>query len=162
MDITTNWPQIKKLFNASFRSSFHFAIASVGPEGAPHVTPIGSLMLGRPGHGFYFEEFTRRLPQNLQGDRRVCVLAVNSSRWFWIRSLIRGRFVEPPAVRLYGIAGDTREASDEEIALWQRRVRRASFSKGHGILWASMIRVRDIRITGVEPVHLGEMTRKLW
>ena len=80
MDLEQDWPTVKALFRASFRSSFHYAIATVGENGAPHVTPIGSLMLGKPGHAFYFEKFPRHLPRNLATDSRVCVLAVNSSR----------------------------------------------------------------------------------
>jgi len=64
MDINTNWKQIKSLFKNSFNSSFHFAIASVTEKGEPHVTPIGSLILGKPGYGIYFEKFTKQLPSN--------------------------------------------------------------------------------------------------
>ncbi|MCB1792516.1 MAG: pyridoxamine 5'-phosphate oxidase family protein, partial [Gammaproteobacteria bacterium] len=84
MDLHENWPQIRHLFSDAFRSSLHYAIATVGENGEPHVTPIGSLVLGRPGSAFYFEKFTRRMPRNLADGSRVCVLAVNSSRWFWI------------------------------------------------------------------------------
>ena len=55
MDIDADWHVIKRLFRKSFASSFHYAIASVGQDGEPHVTPIGSLILGSPGQGVYFE-----------------------------------------------------------------------------------------------------------
>ena len=45
---TTNgldWPTATGVFKRSFRSSFHYSVATVGPDGAPHVTPIGSVML---------------------------------------------------------------------------------------------------------------------
>ena len=82
MEIEKNWGEIKELFHESFRSSFHYAIATVSDDGKPHVTPIGSLILGRPGFGFYFEEFSKNLPRHLGSNGHVCVLAVNSSRWF--------------------------------------------------------------------------------
>lgn len=158
MEQFANWEDIKSLFKESFRSSFHFSIATVAENGEPHVTPIGSLILGKPGRAFYFERFPKGLPGNLLNNRHVCVLAVNSSRWFWLKSLVRGNFASPPAVRLHGIAGELREATDKEIALWQKRVKRVSFSRGHALMWRGMDRVRDIRFTRVEPVHIGQMT----
>ncbi len=162
MDLIANWKGVKILFKKSFKSSFHFAIATVTENGEPHVTPIGSLILGKPGHGFYFEEFTQHLPRNLGSNKQVCVLAVNSSRWFWLKSLVGGRFSSPPAVRLHGVVGDLREATDKEIALWQNRVKRVSFSKGHAMMWRNMRMVRDIEFTKIEPVCMGEMTRDTW
>jgi len=162
MDLIENWKDVKSLFNESFRSSFHFAIATVSENGDPHVTPIGSLILGKPGRGFYFEKkFTKHLPINFEHNKKVCVLAVNSSRWFWVKSLIVGRFASPPAVRLHGVAGPLREATEAEIALFQKRVWRVRFSKGHALMWRNMRTVRDIEFTGIEPVHM-EMTRQTW
>ena len=99
MDIYENWTDIKAIFRESFKSSFHSAIATVNENGEPHVTPIGSLILSKPGFDFYFERFTRQLPRNLDESRQVCVLAVNSSRWFWLKSLLGGRFPSVPAIR---------------------------------------------------------------
>lgn len=161
MDINADWHAIKRLFKKSFSSSFHYAIATVDQEGEPHVTPIGSLILGAPGQGVYFEEFPSRLPDNLTNNPRLCVLAVNSSRWFWLASLLRGRFRTMPAVRLHGVAGDVRAATDEEIALWQRRVRSVRFTSGHAKIWRNMRRVRDVRFTRIEPVRIGDMTTEL-
>lgn len=158
MDINTDWPEIKRLFRESFSSSFHYAISTVTSNGEPHVTPIGSLILGAPGHGIYFEEFPSRLPSNLERNPKLCVLAVNSSRWYWLKSLLRGRFGQMPAVRLHGKAGKTREATDKEIALWQKRVRAVRFTKGHSLMWRSMRTVREIEFTRIEPVRIGRMT----
>lgn len=162
MDLITNWKEVKKLFKKSFRSSFHFAIATVKDSGEPHVTPIGSLILGEPGHGFYFEKFTQHLPRHIESNRHVCVLAVNSSRWFWLKSLVCGRFTSPPAVRLHGIAGKLRKATDIEVALWQKRVRAVSFTKGHAMIWRDMSMVRDIEFNRIEPVYIGKMTLDVW
>lgn len=162
MDITENWKEVKDLFRETFKSSFHYAIATVNGEGEPHVTPIGSLILGKPGHGLYFEEFPRKLPANYKINKQVCVLAVNSSRWYWIKSLFKGRFSSPPAVRLHGLVGEIREASEKEIKLWQNRVKSVRFSKGHAMMWANMTMVRDIKFTRIEPVHMGKMTHDTW
>ena len=162
MNLLSNWKEVKILFKDSFKSSFHYALATVTENGDPHVTPIGSLILDKPGHGFYFEKFPKHLPHNFGSNKQVCVLAVNSSRWFWLKSLVGGKFASPPAVRLYGVAGELREATDAEIALWQKRVRRVSFSKGHALMWQDMSMVREIMFTRAEPVHIGEMTRGTW
>lgn len=162
MDIIENWREVKTLFRESFRSSFHYAIASVTESGEPHVTPIGSLILGKPGHGFYFEEFTQHLPRNFGSNRQICVLAVNSSRLYWIKSLIGGRFASPPAVRLHGKVAEARDATDREITHWQNRVKSVRFSKGHAMMWRNMRRVREIQFTRIEPVQMGEMTRDNW
>jgi hypothetical protein len=159
MDINNDWPAIKRLFKRSFSSSFHYTISTVTRNGEPHLTPIGSLILGAPGQGFYFEEFPSRLPENLEKNPQLCVLAVNSSRLYWLKSLVRGRFKQAPAIRLRGRAGATRDATDEEIALWQKRVRSVRFTKGHKLMWRCMRTVRDIEFDGVEPVNIGEMTR---
>ncbi|MEM7283716.1 MAG: pyridoxamine 5'-phosphate oxidase family protein [Pseudomonadota bacterium] len=158
MDVVEHWDEVKNLFKASFRSSMHFAIASVNEQNQPHVTPIGSLILGEPGRGFYFEEFTRNLPKNIETNNEVCVLAVNSSRWFWLKSLIGGRFETRPAVRLYGKAGQLREATNTERELFLKRVKSVRFSKGHEILWQRMARVRELEFSRIEPVLLGQMT----
>ena len=161
MSIDEHWAEIKQLFRQSFTSSFHYAIATVNEKGEPHVTPIGSLVLGKPGRGLYFEEFPTQLPRNLEQNNQVCVLAVNSSRWFWVKSLIAGKFATLPAVRLYGRVGAVREATRREIKLWQQRVKRVSLTKGHAIMWANMKTVREIEFSRVEPIRLGEMTRDL-
>ncbi len=162
MDLISNWKEVKSLFKNAFNSSFHFAIATINENGEPHITPIGSLILGKPGHGIYFEKFTKNLPRNFGSNKKICVLAVNSSKWFWLKSLLTGHFKSPPAVRLYGVAGDLREATETEIALWQKRVRSVRFSKGHALIWQSMSMVRDIEFTKIEPVRFGEMTRNTW
>jgi uncharacterized protein len=156
------WPLIKHTFNSAFRTSLHYAIASVDEAGDPHLTPIGSLLLLEPGKGIYFEEFTRQLPRNCRHGGKVCVMAVNSGLWFWLRALIRGRFTTPPALRLYGRVGELRKATDGEIALWQKRVRKVRHTKGHALMWRRMRNVREIVFTHMVQVNMGEMTRKSW
>lgn len=162
MDVHENWKEVKTLFRDSFRSSFHYSIATVTENSEPHVTPIGSLILGKPGEGFYFEKFTRHLPNNFCNNSRVCVLAVNSSRWFWVKSLLGGKFALPPAVRLHGTAQELRPATEHEVALWQKRVNAVRFTKGHKLMWSDMDMVRVIKFDRIEPVHIGQMTHGLW
>ncbi|MCM3677434.1 pyridoxamine 5'-phosphate oxidase family protein [Peribacillus simplex] len=64
--------------------SFGFSFATVNPDGTPHVTPIGSLILSKDEpKGLYFQIFTSQMTQNLEHNNRVCILAVNSSKWFF-------------------------------------------------------------------------------
>ncbi len=160
MEIDTHWHIVKKLFKKAFSSSFHYSIASIDENGKPHVTPIGSLILGAPGKAIYFEEFTSKLPSNIKANRFVSVLAVNSSKLFWLKSLSKGQFNEPPALRLNGETGKLREATQTETNLWHKRVRFLCFTKGHKIMWQRMCKVREIEFTSIEPVHIGSMTSK--
>ena len=160
MDIYTDWEVVKKVFKKSFSSSFHYSIATVDQNSKPHITPIGSLILGKPGHAIYFEEFTKQLPINISINNSICVLAVNSSKWFWLKSLIVGQFTELPALRLEGEAGILREATKQEVKLWHKRVNTVKFTKGHKLLWKNMGMVREIKFTKIIPVKIGLMTRQ--
>ncbi|MCP3164100.1 pyridoxamine 5'-phosphate oxidase family protein [Myxococcus qinghaiensis] len=157
------WRQVRQLFSRAFASSLHFAIASVDARGAPHVTPIGSVLLGEPGRGIFFEVFARQLPTNLTKDSRVSILAVDSGKLFWLRSLFAGRFARPPALRLVGhVLGPPRRATPEEQQRFARRVRRLRWLKGHARLWSQLDHVRDFEVERIESVHLGAMTAGLW
>ncbi|HEY6124059.1 MAG TPA: pyridoxamine 5'-phosphate oxidase family protein [Steroidobacteraceae bacterium] len=162
MKLQENWRDIRRLFTQVFQTSLHYSMATVTPDGMPHVTPVGSLLLREPGHAIYFEEFTQRMPANFRDNQNVCVLAVRSGRWFWLSSLLRGGFRSPPAIRLHGTVGPHRAATEEEIAAWQRRVGRLRFTRGHRMMWANMRTVRDVYLTRADGIYLGEMTRECW
>ena len=162
MDLHHHWPQIKRLFVHTLRTSMHYAIVSVDEEGLPHATPIGSLILTEPGKGYYFEVFTNKMPRNLANQSQVCVMAIDSSKWAWLKALLRGRFGRPPGVRLYGVAGPRREATTEERNRWQHRVRHLRWTKGYKRLWQDLRYVRDIEFNRVDPVQIGILTRGLW
>ena len=162
MNLEADWQDIRRLFAQAFRSSMHYSMATVTPDGLPHVTPVGSLLLREPGHAIYFEEFTQRMPLNFRANQHVCVLAVRSGLWFWLTSLVRGRFRSPPALRLHGSVGAPRAATSDEIRLWHRRVGRLSFTRGYQLMWANMRTVRDVHFTHADGIHIGEMTRECW
>lgn len=156
------WNHIRRLFNDAFNSSFHYAIATINEDGTPHITPIGSLILDNNKKGFYFEEYVSNMSRNFQHNKRVCVMAVNSSTWFGIKSFFLGRFVSPPAVRLIGTVGEKREATPQELELFRKRVRKYLMFRGYDLLWSRLKYVRDIYFDSFEPVHAGVMTRDLW
>ena len=155
------WPAIRRLFWNAFLSSVHCAIASVDEQGNPHVTPIGTVILRQPGVAIYFEQFTRGLPTNLKTNSQVCVLAVNSGRLFWLRSLLTGHFPSAPAVRLYGTVGELRPGTEEEIRLWRGRVWPAKFTKGYKLIWADMTMVREIHFTHAKEMNIPTMPGNL-
>ncbi|MBI5584224.1 MAG: pyridoxamine 5'-phosphate oxidase family protein [Deltaproteobacteria bacterium] len=162
MDITPHWPAIKKVFGDALNTSLHYAVATVNSDGTPHLTPVGSLILRDNPSGFFFDEFLQTLAGNIKQNPRVCVLAVNSSRLFWYRSLWQGRFRQAPAIRLTGTVGDRRPATPAELEMFQRRLRPFRRLKGYKILWQNMSKVRDITFDGFRPVEAGAMSRGIW
>jgi hypothetical protein len=159
MNIQENWSDIRAHFNRSVKSSFHVSIASVNSEGQPIVTPIGSLFLNKELRGFYFEKYTSNLPLNAKQNKNICVLAVNSNLWFWVRSLIKVKFINDPAVKLYGVLGEKRKASEIELSRLKKRTKLFKISKkGYDYLWGDMCYVREVEFTKAEKIKLGKMT----
>lgn len=161
MDIIKNWQAIKNHYNKSFSSNLHVAIASVDMENNPTVTPIGTLFLNGDQTGFYFEKFPTKLPENVNHNKNICVLGVNSSKWFWLKSLYKLKFNHYPALKLYGALGKKREATEIEISRLNRRMKMTSLLKGNTYLWGDMEYVREISFTQVEKVNIGKMTSHL-
>lgn len=155
MDMINHWTEIKALFNESFSTSFHFAVATVNSQGEANVTPVGSILLGEPGKGIYFEKMTKGLAKSFEDNQQICVLAVNSSSWYWLKSLFGGRFNTPTAVRLFGNTGELRPATELEIARLQKRVSKQGVNQTQVISWLKTHMVRDIHFTRLEPVQMG-------
>ena len=105
------WNLICPIFDNAFKSCLHFAMATVNEDGSPHITPIGSLILREDQTGFFFDEYCTKTRANIVRNPRVCFLAVNADRPFWVKSLIVGKFSAPPAVRLMGTVKELREAT---------------------------------------------------
>ncbi len=163
MELTAQkWETMRKIFNDAFNSSFHYAIATVNKDGSPHVTPIGSLMLGENRKGFYFEGYVSALSRNLQHNKHVCVLAVNSGKWSLLKSFFLGRITTPPGVRLMGTATERREATEREMDLFKGRFRMYRMFKGYDLVWGNLRYVREIHFDAYEPVRIGELTRHIW
>lgn len=161
MDLVENWDIIRTHFSKSFRTSLHVSIASIGPDNQPTTTPIGSLFLNENQSGFYFEKYPSKLPQHASSNRKICVLAVNSSNWFWIKSLFKEKFPAYPAVKLYGELGEKRKATQSELRALERRMRNTRRLKGHKYLWGKMEYVREVVFTKAEAIKLGKMTEGL-
>ena len=161
INIKENWSKIRTHFKTSFAANMHVSIASVNKEHQPTITPIGSFFLNENQTGFYFEKFTTKLNTNANTNKNICVLAVNSNKWFWLKSLFRMKFEVYPAIKLYGVLGDKRPPTEKEYRAFQRRVRKTKRLKGSQYLWEDMKMVREIKFTKAEKINLGKMTKTL-
>jgi hypothetical protein len=155
MEITeADWQTIRTVFRDGFATGLHFAVATVGEDGFPQVTPIGSFVLGEVGRAFYTETYAHGLGRRLERDPRICVMALNSSKWEFLKALWRGKATRPYGVRLFGTAGARREATADELEGFSRRVRRLRFLRGHKLVWGKMRMVREVRFHAFEPVRI--------
>jgi hypothetical protein len=134
-----------------------FCGAAVVDEGRLRVFPIGSLRIGRDGSATYFELFARPVPEGAE----IAFLAVDASLWFWLKSLIRGQFDRPPALRLYGTTGRRRPCSEKEKQGWYRRVGLLLRTRGGKALWSKPGPIREVQFDQVEAVNLGSTTSRL-
>ena len=157
-EMQLSWPDIRRHFSLSFKSNLHFAVASVNEANNVTVTPVGSMFLNDDMTGFYFEKFVSNLPKSAKVNPQICVLGVNSNRWFWLKSLVQMKFNKHPALKLYGTLGELRPATPEEKARFERRTRLTKYFKGHKYLWTGMHHVREIQFTHFEQMHLGKMS----
>lgn len=158
MDIKQDWKTIRNHFYKSFSQNLFIPVASVNTDNNPTVTPIGSLFLNNDQTGFYFEKFPTKLPLHAKTNPNICALAVNSSKWFWLKSLIKGKFKTNPGIKLYGQLGEKRKATGKEISRLDRRMKSTKGLRGNIYLWKKMDYVRDITFTKVETINLGKMT----
>lgn len=157
-----SWRTIQEIVVRAKRSSMYCAIASVDSDGAPHITPVGTVFLRDDRTGFYFDQYTSALASNIGADPRVCLMAVDTGRLFWLRSLLAGRFVAPPGVRLFGTAGPPRAATEFELEQVKRSVRKTQWLKGSRMLWSDFSHVRVIAFNGFRPVRYPVMMAHLW
>jgi hypothetical protein len=162
MDVLTHWNVTAGVVQQALDRRSSCAVATVNPDGSPHVTPIGSLLLMEPGKAVYFEKFPERLRANCDRDPRVCLLIQSGGLWPMLKALFLGRFEAPPGLRLSGRVGPRRQASQEEVRRWRKRIRFFRGLKGYNRLWRNMDIVRDITFDSFEPLRLGVMTRGHW
>ena len=92
----------------------------------------------------------------------MCLSVVNTSTWFWFKSLFKGQFKSAPGLRLYGELGILRKATDEENTLYQNKIKSSKRLKGNQLIWAGFTDVREITLTSFKPVSYPEMMDSLW
>ncbi len=121
------------------------------------MAPYSSLILGEEAQGFYFDEFSRHMSQNLERDQRICVLLLRNSKWFWMKAVLLGRFDHAPGIRLMGTVGKKREATSQEIGAFRKPLKKLRIFKGYQPLWGRMKRGREISFESFETVNCGPM-----
>ena len=162
MELSKHWNDITAILQQGKKTNKHFAIATVDEQGNPHVTPIGHVFFRDDMTGYYFDAYSKAMPQNFQGNKKICLMAVNSSSLFWLKSLIKGEFESAPAVRVYGEVGEPRQATNAELEEYRKSIRITRFFKGHKLLWQNLDRVRDIKFTDFKPAEYPVMCEQLW
>jgi hypothetical protein len=156
------WKIVQRVFTSASHSSFSYAIATVNEDGSPHVAPIASLVLRDDRTGFFFDGYLGASARNLRYNGRVCILATDNNKLLLLKSMLLGRFVGLPAIRLTGTVGERREASREEHGLFQNRFGRYRLFKGYDLLWGNLKYVRDVTFDAALPVSIGAMSEGLW
>ncbi len=157
------WTNIRKFFgnctavNASPALPY-CTFSTVNEDGSPRVAPYTSLILGENGQGFYFDELSHHISSNLERDQRICVLIVKNNKWFWIKTVLFGRFDHPPGIRLMGKVGKKREATNQEINAFKKPLRPLKFFKGYEPIWGFMKHGREIYFNAFETVKCRTLT----
>jgi len=144
------------------RSNRFFSIATVDDQGNPHVTPIGHVFFRDDSTGYYFDAFSKAMPKNFETNKRICLMAVNSSTAYWLKSLFLGKFQTSPAVRIFGEVSEARDATEEELDKLKESIKMTSRLKGHDLLWGNLTRVRDMTFTSFSPATYPKMCEGLW
>ena len=163
MEITQeNWKNILKLFGSSTRLTAspkipYTIFATVDEDGSPRLAPYTSLVLKENQTGFFFDEFSGHMTKNLDRDKKICVLLLKTDKWFWIKTVLLGRFDHAPAIRLSGVAGERRLADPREIQDYLRPIKKLKLFRGYKSLWGGMKHGREIIFNSFETVKCGSI-----
>lgn len=168
MNIENKWDEITHIVNKSFYSSHYFSVATIADDGTPHLTPIGSLLLGENKRGIMFEKYSIRMGNNIKINNNICIMGINVSLVTILKAIIIKKIKYRPGVRLWGTAGERREATIDEIESLHRRIqstlpilgRIIRHLNGYKILWGDMKYVRDIEFNKYEYVKFGKTTNQ--
>lgn len=152
------WHKIRKVFSNSQRAAMHCSIASVDTTMQPSITPIGTVFLHETEYsGFFFDRYAETLGHNLVAEPKACIQAINSSKLFWLSSLLKGQFSDYPGVRLYVTIGEKRLATDEELNLVQQRIRALKWTKGGQLIWNDFNQIREFQVHAYKWVEYPHM-----
>jgi uncharacterized protein len=157
-----NWKQILRFWGDATHVTAspnmpYCVFATVDDDGSPRVAPYSSLILAENKLGFYFDEFSLHLSKNLERDKKICILLLTNSKWFWVKAVLFGKFDHAPGIRLTATVGERREATTQEINRFKRPLGRLKFFKGYKPLWGVMKYGRDIFFESFELVKCGPM-----
>ena len=149
------WSEVRVHFRKCQAQNLQQAIATVDELGLPQITPIGTVFLNDDQTGFYFEMYTKTLPDCAETTKRMAILGVNTSKWYWFKALFKGVFYGPPAIKLYGQLGQRRRANETELKRLDRRLSFAKRMKGYDLLWKNMAVIREFSIDAYKMIEFG-------
>ncbi|OUR96290.1 hypothetical protein A9Q84_07995 [Halobacteriovorax marinus] len=141
------------------KNSMYCSISTITKDGLPHSSPIGSVFLENEEGGYFIEMFTKSMID--KSKEKACIMAVNTSLFFWLISLIKGRFNTHPATRLLVTLGEKRKITEIERAHFQKKVKPFKWLKGYKHMWSTANYVRTFTVDKVIPVSIGKMTKQL-
>ncbi|MCJ8344051.1 pyridoxamine 5'-phosphate oxidase family protein [bacterium] len=140
------------------KNSLYCSVSTITAKGHPHISPIGSVYLIDETRGYFIEMFTTSPTKRHKEQDKACIMAINTSLWFWFKSLFLGRFPTIPGVRLLVDLKEKRPATEKERERFLKKVRPFRFLKGHKILWSSTGQIREFTIDQIIPLKMSKMT----
>ena len=157
-----NWERICKFWgkisHATASPNIPYCVfATVNEDGSPRIAPYSSLILCENKKGFFFDQFAQQMTKNFDRDRKISILLLKTSRWFWVKAVLFGKFDHAPGIRLMGSVGKKREAEVQEIDAFKRSLRMLKSFRGYEPLWGNMKYCRDILFESFETVKCGPM-----
>ena len=156
-----HWDQLKPLAGRVIGSSLHFAISTINPDGTPHVTPIGSLILTDPGKAYFFRGIHTKVTEE-PGQRQSGCCSGRDIEFSPMAAIPHnGSFQVSTRV---SAAWQGRRASRIDAgrkSRWRRRVRLLKWTRGNDVLWGNLETVRELHFHSVAAVEMGRMTANL-
>ena len=150
----------KQKIKPLFAQSTFCSIATISSEGFAHISPIGSVILHNKSRGVFYEKFTKQIPENIKSNQLATIMCVNDGKWFWLKSLLKGKFKSPPAIRLVVKFGELRKEDNKEGKIFKRKVNIFRATKGYKLLWSEMSEIREFEIIDYKPVYISTMTKE--
>jgi hypothetical protein len=152
LDPERDWPAITAYVEGAMRAARHVTLATAGADGQPHVTPIGSLVLGPPTRGLFLERFPRRLAADAATNPRFALLAEDTRLWQLLRHFRGDGWF---GLKCYGELGERRAATPSEIDRLAARISRHGRARVKRLLFGQAPQVRDLTVTGAEAISLA-------
>src|SRR5690554_4484724 len=84
MNLKDDWKKVKSVLEQGQASTVYCSIATVNPDGTPHITPVGTVFLRADQSGYFFDHYAEALGNNIDQNPNVCIMAVNAGRFFWL------------------------------------------------------------------------------
>ncbi len=103
--------QIKSLIATAWADGYPCLVATIGAKG-PNISPKGSMIVFDDNHLAYWERSKRTALENLQHDKRVCIIYANFKAQ-------RDGLIESGFLRFYGTA-ELHESGPMREAIFQK------------------------------------------